>query len=30
VECLKGVLRESRRQDVLGLGVEVVKILVGQ
>jgi hypothetical protein len=30
VECLKGVLRESRRQDVLGLGVEGLKIMLGQ
>lgn len=29
VDVLKGVLKESRRQDVLGLGVEVVKILMG-
>ncbi|KAF2833174.1 ARM repeat-containing protein [Ophiobolus disseminans] len=29
VDVLKGLLKESRRQDVLGLGVEVVKILLG-
>ncbi|KAF2704497.1 CRO1 protein [Pleomassaria siparia CBS 279.74] len=30
VEVLKGVLKESRRQEVLGLGVETLKILLGQ
>jgi hypothetical protein len=30
VECLKGVLKESRRQEVLALGVETLKILLGQ
>ncbi|KAF2638138.1 ARM repeat-containing protein [Massarina eburnea CBS 473.64] len=30
VEVLKGVLRESRSQEVLGLGVESLKILIGQ
>ncbi|KAL5116539.1 SWI5-dependent HO expression protein 4 [Pleosporales sp. CAS-2024a] len=30
VDCLKGVLRESRREDVLGTGVESLKILLGQ
>ena len=30
VEVLKGVLKESRRQEVLGVGVETLKILLGQ
>jgi hypothetical protein len=30
VETLKGVLKESRRQEVLGVGVETLKILLGQ
>jgi len=30
VECLKGVLRETRRQDVLALGVETLKIVMGE
>ncbi|KAH5334927.1 hypothetical protein HBI42_035830 [Parastagonospora nodorum] len=29
-ECLKGVLRETRREDVLALGVETLKIVMGQ
>ncbi|KAF1951436.1 CRO1 protein [Byssothecium circinans] len=29
VEVVKGVLKESRRQEVLGLGVETLKILLG-
>jgi hypothetical protein len=27
---LKGVLKESRGQEVLGVGVETLKILLGQ
>ncbi|KAF2656552.1 ARM repeat-containing protein [Lophiostoma macrostomum CBS 122681] len=30
VETLKGLLKESRRQEVLALGVETLKILLGQ
>lgn len=30
IEVLKGALKESRRQEVLGLGVETLKILLGQ
>ncbi|KAF2120506.1 CRO1 protein [Lophiotrema nucula] len=30
VECLKGVLKESRSQEVLGVAVETLKILLGQ
>jgi hypothetical protein len=30
VEVLKGLLKESRRQEVLALGVETLKILLGQ
>ncbi|KAF2255576.1 CRO1 protein [Trematosphaeria pertusa] len=30
IEVLKGLLKESRRQEVLGLGVETLKILLGQ
>ena len=30
VEVLKGVLKEARRQEVLSLGVETLKILLGQ
>ena len=29
VECVKGCLRGSGREDILGVGVEVVKILMG-
>jgi hypothetical protein len=29
-EVLKKALRESRRQEVLGVGVEVVRLLMGQ
>jgi len=30
VEVLKGMLKESRRQEVLEVGVETLKILLGQ
>jgi hypothetical protein len=30
VECLRGTLRECRRPDVLSLGVECLKVLMGQ